>query len=583
MMMSEFGVLDGVLVGGAVLLLLWSWRSRRRHLARERELRAALEQSLACVQRLDAALEASDVAHWEWHITAKRMVLSDRNYRQLGYAPGAFEPTLEAWRNLVHPDDWSDAFAAILQQQLQQVTQPANAYTSEYRMRNAKGEWRWLMARGRVVSWGRNGEPLLMVGTHFDVTERRRLHQEAAAARAETAAAAAANRAKTEFLSRMSHELRTPLNAVLGFAQLLKIGGTLGEREQGRVDAILQAGWHLLNLINDVLDIARIESGHLQLALQPMELQPVVSAALDLVHGSAEALGVSMELPPAETLAQFVRADPVRLRQCLVNLLSNAIKYNHRGGRVSLHCHSDAQGLTLQVADTGMGMSSQQMEHLFEPFNRLGRERESIEGTGIGLMLTRYLVELMGGKLEVSSHLNEGTTVSLRLLRAVATPLTEPAAQPAERAPRAVLVPAPAASVLYIEDSLANQQVVRDMLAPWPQLTLHLAKNGEQGLRLAAALRPDLILLDMRLPGIDGLQVLQRLKADPQLAHIKVVAVSASAMPEDVEGARQRGVLEYWTKPLRLEYFLDDVRRVLAQGPAAAILGTEPQHQDALP
>jgi len=705
-MFGEMSFAAGILLGGLLVLLGCLWHSRRRHDADLLGLQSALRARQFSEERLEMALEASDAALWEWHIAEKRFWLSDRYFRQLGYEPHAFEAQVDVWRGLVHPDDWDGTLAVVKKH----LKQPVGVYINEYRMRDASGQWRWMMARGRVVRSGPNGEPLLMVGTHIDVhqskeqqralmesrerfqkiyettpdamgitriedglyldvnsgfeavtgysrqevmgrtsaevgiwadadqrvqlmaefkrahqvdsmellarnkagqlvvglmsvrrlevdgeacmlfifrdiTERRRLQQDADAARAEMAAAAAASRAKTEFLSRMSHELRTPLNAVLGFAQLLQATAKLDERANGQVDGVLQAGWHLLNLINDVLDIARIESGHLQLELQPIELQPVLVAALDLVQGSAAVNGLAIELPDEAAMAVGVMADPVRLRQVLVNLLSNAIKYNRRGGQVSLHCSTDAQHLNLQVSDTGIGMSTQQMAHLFEPFNRLGRERGSIEGTGVGLVLTRYLVELMGGELSVGSSVNVGTTVTLRLRldQSLSPDQALPAAvepgdpnpsprpkdepQPAQHEVKSAASPAidggPQACVLYIEDNDTNQLIVREMLAPWPQVKLHLADDGQTGLRLAAELHPDLILLDMRLPDLDGLQVLRRLKADPRLAAITVVALSASAMPDDVARARQYGALEYWTKPLQLDRFLDDVLRVL--------------------
>ena len=397
-----------------------------------------------------------------------------------------------------------------------------------------------------------------MLFIYRDITERRRLLREAEAA-------AAASLAKTEFLSRMSHELRTPLNAVLGFAQLLQNSPRLAgaERERGQLGAILQAGWHLLNLINDVLDIARIESGHLPLQLQPLVLGPVLDEALVLLQGQAAAAGIALPVPAPACRALRLQGDAQRLRQVLVNLLSNALKYNRPGGTVALRCEPGAAGFALlHVEDTGRGMDAQQQAHLFEPFNRLGREREGIDGTGIGLLLTKYLVELMGGRLSLRSAPQQGTTVTLTL------PLAGAAAAPglpaAPAAPAAE--PLPAGHVLYIEDNPVNQLVARGMLADWPALRPSLAEGRATGLALAAAERPSLILLDMRLPDLDGLQVLQRLKADPALAGIPVVALSASAMPEEVEQALQAGALEYWTKPLRLERFRDDLARVLRPG-----------------
>ena len=393
-----------------------------------------------------------------------------------------------------------------------------------------------------------------------DITGWRRLQQEADFAKAQVAAAAAANQAKTEFLSRMSHELRTPLNAVLGFAQLLRDAPVLdaAEAERARVDAILQAGWHLLTLIDDVLDIARIESGHIHTELQPLRLRALLDEATALLRPQAQLAEVALNVDDAAGDCR-VLGDPLRLRQSLVNLLSNAVKYNRPGGRVSVTGAAETDRYVLRIADTGCGMSELQMAHLFEPFNRLGRERGSVEGTGIGLVLTRKLLELMGAGLQLESRPGEGTTVRIELALAE---LSAAGARVGQASPLAADA-MPRARLLYIEDKLVNQQIVQAALRPWSQLELHLADDGETGLRRAAELQPDLLLLDMRLPDIDGLEVLARLRSDPALAQLKVVALSASAMPGEIELAKASGAIEYWTKPIRLERFVADLRRVL--------------------
>ena len=629
--------------------------------------------------RLDQALQASDAALWEWHIDEQRMVLSERYFRQLGYPPDAYPASTETWRRMLHPDDVEHAIATVRAH----LKQHSDTYVNEYRMLDAAGQWRWMLARGRVTRRGPDGRPLQMVGTHIDIhamktrqaellesherfqniyqttpdamgitrvsdglyidinegfvrmvgypreqvlgrtsnalgiwarpeqrdqlvaefrrqgwvdsmemqvrrrdgqlldglmtvrplvergddcmlfiyrdiTERRRLLREAEAA-------AAASQAKTEFLSRMSHELRTPLNAVLGFAQLLQASPSLAgaERERAQLAAILQAGWHLLNLINDVLDIARIESGHLQLQLRPLALRPVLAEALTLLQGEAEAAGVQLPAEPPPCTERWLMGDALRLRQALVNVLSNAIKYNHRGGRVLIACEAREGRLLLQISDTGRGMDAAQQAHLFEPFNRLGREREGIDGTGIGLVLTKHLLGLMGAAITLRSAPGEGTTVGLDLALVEAAPEAPTASAPPALPDEPAAQVAPWARVLYVEDSPVNQILVREMLAGWPGLELLLASDGAEGLRRAAAERPDLILLDMRLPDMDGLQLMHALRADPGLAAIPVIALSANAMPEDVAQALAAGAREYWTKPLRLQQFLADMRRVL--------------------
>jgi len=460
---------------------------------------------------------------------------------------------LEIWGDLAQRDRFWDEF-----------TRQGRVESMELTGRHKDGRLIQGMASAQPIV--EDGEPCVLF-VYRDLTEWRRLQAAAEAAQAEVAAAAAANAAKTQFLSRMSHELRTPLNAVLGFAQLLREAPLLNRaearRERDQVEAIVNAGWHLLTLIDDVLDIARIESGHAQFELAPTLLGDVVHQTFELLRPQADAAGVELvaELSGRWTLTP-VLSDKHRLRQVLVNLLSNGIKYNRPGGRVHVSAALAPEGgrLLFSVTDNGIGMSEQQLAHLFEPFNRLGHERGSIEGVGIGLVLTRSLLELMGASLSLKSEPGAGTTATLNLPLA-----TLPTQDPLPQRPAAEQAAAnsPRAQLLYIEDNRVNQQIVQQALEGWPEVQLHLAGTATEGLRMAQAISPDLILLDMLLPDADGLDVLARLQADPALRALKVVALSASAMPEEVERARAGGALEYWTKPIRLAGFLADLRRVL--------------------
>ncbi|MET0517315.1 MAG: ATP-binding protein [Burkholderiaceae bacterium] len=670
----------GTLLLGLMLELV---QQQDRQLA---QLQRALRAHRLSETKLELALGASGSSMWEWQVPERRLRFSADYPEALGYGPQMREQTPQSFLSLVHPDD-----VAALNAASRDALRADGIYAAEFRVRDALGRWRWMLARGRLVQRGPQGEPLLMVGTQLDVdllrrqqaaqleanerfqkiyqttpdamgvtriadgcyidvnegfsrvtgyareavlgrtsvevgvwllpeqrsalieafqrdgsvdsmemlvrhregqvvrglmsvrrltqdgeacmlfiyrdiTERERLRDEAEAARHAQTTAALANQAKTEFLSRMSHELRTPLNAVLGFAQLLQASPRLapGSSERERVDMIAQAGWHLLNLINDVLDISRIESGQLQLQLQRVALAPLLAESIGLLQGQAEAAGVALDPVPAGA-ERLLQSDPLRLRQALLNLLGNAVKYNRRGGRVSLRVEPAQRCLRLLIADTGIGMNAQQLAHLFEPFNRLGREYEGIEGAGIGLVLTKHLLELMGARLQIASRAGEGTTATLELpLAEAALPAPQPAPPPSVAAGAS-----PAGRVLYIEDNEANQAMVRGMLQDWPALELRIAADAGQGLREARDWRPALILLDLRLPDMDGLQLLALLKAEPALAAIPVVAVSAGAMPEELERALRAGASEYWTKPLRLEQFRADMRRVLGAAQAA--------------
>ena len=383
------------------------------------------------------------------------------------------------------------------------------------------------------------------------MVEARRLH----------AAADQANRAKSEFLSRMSHELRTPLNAVLGFAQLMELDSStpLPPSQQRRAQQIQQAGWHLLSMIDDVLDISRVDSGNMRLNCQPMPLADSLKAAASLVQDLAMKRDITVYWP-AETPAEWgVNADATRLRQILTNLLSNAIKYNRPGGnvKVSVNRHVDsAQQATWRIAvsDNGLGMSAAQQAQLFQPFNRLGREGSQTDGTGIGLVISRHLAELMKGSLEVHSTEGEGSTFTL-VLPAIDLP-PPPEAPPANVAPDAAARHARSHEVLYVEDQATNGELLKQALSDRTDLHVSIVPTAEAALARVhnRALGPslDLILLDLHLPDRSGLEVLKLLKANPETAHIPVIMVSADAMPEQVQAALAAGAHSYQTKPVHL-------------------------------
>ena len=386
-------------------------------------------------------------------------------------------------------------------------------------------------------------------------------------------AAQRANAAKTEFLSRMSHELRTPLNAVLGFAQLLRIDrdAPLTAEQALRVGHIERAGGHLLAMINDVLDLSRIESGSMPLSIDTVSVERVVQESLALISAAATAAGVQLRVEPPRAAGagagDQVRADHLRLRQVLVNLLSNAVKYNRRGGSVGVYWHlaDDGRRVQIEVRDTGVGLSAQQLAHLFEPFNRLGAETTAVEGTGIGLVISQRLVHTMGGELEVSSEKGVGSSFRLRMPVALHDPLaaaiTEPGtlSGPPDAGPAGVR-----RTVLYADDNALNVEVVRAILQTRPDLRVLIARDGREALEIAHREVPDLLLLDMHLGDLTGLEVLAQLALDPRLARLPCVAVSADAMPAAIERAERAGFKAYLTKPLNIATFLQCVDKMLA-------------------
>ena len=374
-----------------------------------------------------------------------------------------------------------------------------------------------------------------------------------------------ANRAKSEFLSRMSHELRTPLNSILGFGQLLEINGVdSGQRES--VDQILRGGRHLLEMIDEVLDIARVETGELRLSPEPIHAAELVRETIALVVPLAEQRSIQLITDVGDCADVHVTADRQRLKQILLNLLSNAIKYNRDAGeiRCSLEC-DDSERLVVHVADTGAGMSPEQLARLFEPFERLGAEHGTVQGTGLGLALSRRLAEAMSATLEVESEPGRGSTFSIRL---ATTPAPEPVGD--GHGERAAVNICGERKILYIEDNLANLRLVEIVLARHPGVTFLPAMQGRIGLDLAREHRPDIVLLDLHLPDLQGDKVLVRLKAEPATRDTPVVVLSADASPGQIRRLQDAGAAAFLTKPIDLHELLDVVGRWLGTPEADA-------------
>jgi signal transduction histidine kinase/CheY-like chemotaxis protein len=367
-----------------------------------------------------------------------------------------------------------------------------------------------------------------------------------------------ANLAKSDFLSSMSHELRSPLNAILGFAQLMESGSPLPTDSQKRsIDQILQAGWYLLELINEILDLALIESGKLSLSLEPISLAEVMLECQAMIEPQAQKRGISVAFPHFE-MPCFVQADRTRVKQVFINLLSNAIKYNRVGGAVVVDCTaSTTERIRISVKDTGEGLTPDKLTQLFQPFNRLGKEAGIEEGTGIGLVTTKRLVELMKGVIGVESTVGVGS-VFWTDLNLTAEPHTAAgAAEPTVVARAPVHADAQSRTLLYVEDNPANLMLVEGLIARRPDIRLLSARDGNRGVEIARTSRPDVILMDINLPGISGIQALRILAEDPATARIPVIALSANAMPRDIEKGLEAGFFRYLTKPIKVNEFMD--------------------------
>jgi PAS domain S-box-containing protein len=443
--------------------------------------------------------------------------------------------------------------ATARQTLIERLSQDGRASHIELNVKRADGEIRTILASAERIDWeGR--QRLLSMG--IDITELRAAQR----TREQMIAAERSNQAKTEFISRMSHELRTPLNAVLGFAQLLGASvEPLTTQQRAHLHRLHDGALHLQALIDDVIDIASIEAGRLKMVPVPLEVEAVVASAIALCAAAAERARVEMVVDLAPGSALRVRADPTRLRQVLTNLLSNGIKYNRPGRRVVVSAGLAGDRVRLEVADDGLGMTAVQLQRLFTPYDRLGRESSGVVGTGIGLVLSRELVEMMGGRLTVHSEAGLGTRVEVEL-PSVADSRAETSRIDTAHAARSDGT----GVVLYVEDEPVNRLLVEEALRTCDGVELLLAECGRDAVAEAVARRPDLVLLDMHLPDMDGPQVMSMLRSHAATEHIPVVALSASAMSEDVDRARAGGAVEYWSKPIDIKRLRSDVRRLLA-------------------
>ena len=387
-----------------------------------------------------------------------------------------------------------------------------------------------------------------------DLTERRQVEAELTNAKA---VAEKANLAKSNFLSSMSHELRTPLNAILGFGQLLESGSPLPTPAQKEsIDHILQAGWYLLQLINEILDLALIESGKLSISLEPVSLDGVMFECQAMIEPQAQKRGIRMTFPRFDNPC-FIKADPTRVKQVLINLFSNAIKYNQTGGAVVVECAAGTRDrIRVSVRDTGAGLAPEKLAQLFQPFNRLGQEASAEEGTGIGLVVTKRLIELMGGVIGVESGVGVGSVFWIELDSASAPTFTDSESVPVAPAQTQLESGAVLHTLLYVEDNPANLKLVEKLIARRPDIRLLTAVNGKLGIALARASRPEVILMDINLSGISGTESIKILREDPATAHIPVLALSANAIPRDIEAGLEAGFFHYLTKPIKVKEFM---------------------------
>ena len=447
-----------------------------------------------------------------------------------------------------------------------------NWVLSEKRVRNHELTARDRGGKETVVScnaatlYDRDGKLQGVFVAARDVTERifleKLLLDNNAALQSAKAVAEKASLAKSTFLSSMSHELRTPLNAILGFAQLLEAGVPPPTDAQAvRLHQITKAGWYLLELINEILDLAVIESGKLSLSREAVSLVEVMHECHAMIESQAQQRGIHVDFLPFDN-TWYANADRTRLKQVLINLLSNAIKYNREHGTVEVKCTCTPERIRISIKDSGAGLPPEKLLQLFQPFNRLGQEAGTEEGTGIGLVVTKQLIELMGGSISVESTVGVGSEFVVELIRDITPPFAAGNAVPVEFATQ-VEENAALRTLLYVEDNPANLMLVEQIIEVHPRMRLLSARDGNLGITLARTHLPDVILMDINLPGISGIEAMKILRKDPATSHIPVIALSANAMSRDIEKGLETGFFRYLTKPIKINEFMNAMDEAL--------------------
>ena len=540
------------------------------------EQRQHAERLVRNEQQLSLAMRGAALGLWDWQITTGRVQVNERWAEMLGYRLDEIEPHLDAWRALVHPDDW----AAIDASMLPHLRGTTDSYRCEHRLRHRDGHWIWVLDAGQVVERDADGRALRALGIHLDVTDRRgaidaleqsrreleaRVQERTAALAQATAQARAANDAKSAFLANISHEIRTPMNAIVGLTRL--VARSAADAEQaGRIAKIEGAASHLVTLIGDVLDLSKIESGHMVLEQLPLVLPELLDQALGLFGPQVQATGIALRLRAAALPAGLL-GDPTRLRQAVLNLVGNAVKFTDRGevvlGVDVLTESADAVTLRFEVSDTGPGVPAEVAQRLFNAFEQgdtsVGRRHG---GTGLGLAITRRIAEMMGGQVGLNSVPGRGSRFwfTARFARDQRAPLL---ASPGAGLPAAerLRLRHHGRRVLLVEDNLVNQEIALAVLAQ-AALRVHVAADGATALAEAAANGFDAVLMDLHLPDMDGFEITRQLRARGMSA--PVLALTASATPAEREQCERLGMTAFLTKPLQPEALHEALLAALA-------------------
>jgi PAS domain S-box-containing protein len=538
--------------------------ARKREEAELAEYREELEElvnlrSRALKESEENLAKAQEIAHvgsWDWDLVSNAVTWSDELSRILGFEPNEVKPSFDLWFEMIHPSD-----VEILETVVAKVRQGAIEASAEYRMVTKSKSIRFVFVKG-YNQFDEENNPVKMSGIVQDITGRKQAELSLTNACYE---AERANKTKSKFLSSMSHELRTPMNAILGYGQLLESNPQepLTETQKKCVNHILKGGAHLLGLISDLLDLAKIEANKIELIIEDIQATEIIDECVSLMSPLAEERNIDFTIPDTNEVASLIRADRMRFNQVLLNLLSNAIKYNREGGNVIILFQETADDmLRISVTDTGEGISKDKRSEIFQPFSRLGAEHTEIEGTGIGLVVCNDLMELMEGRIGFESRVGKGSTfwIELPLVRKKAT-----VAEATKGATTGTMkrMPEIRGTLLYVEDNPADLRLMELIVSRIEGLSIISAPSGELGMELVMAQKPDVIILDINLPGMNGIEVLKKLRSNKKTRNIPTLALNAVATKRDIEKGLDAGFKRYLTKPIQVSEVVDAIKNAL--------------------
>ncbi len=533
--------------------------------------RKQAEQALVLSEARHARIiKSSNDGFWEWSAEANGFSFSSRCWKMLGYTEhddivNQRLDRLQSWRARMHPED-GRGFDQALRGHVKQ----RSLFDVEYRIRHRDGSWVWIRARGHMA-FDERGRPARMSGTNMDITELKEAEEGMFVAKEQ---AEAANQAKSDFLSNMSHELRTPLNAILGFSHLLENDAQLSVNQQNNVGEIAKAGKYLLTLIGDVLDLAKIEAGHMEMSIESINLLSLLEECIGYLKPRADLAFIQLILDEKGAKDLYIFTDRTRLKQVFLNILSNAVKYNRTYGEVRVSCNlCDAGSVRIAIDDTGPGIAESKKEEIFQPFCRLGAEQSDVEGSGVGLVITRQLVVQMGGEIGFYNRDDEGSCFWVEL------PIKSDASSMLIEHERTVskvhLAASDPKSILYIEDNEANQRLLIQLFAGYENIKIEIAADAFKGVFAARVNQPDLVIMDINLPGMSGYEALGVLRNDPLTQDIPVIALSANAMSHDKNKGLEAGFNAYLTKPLDVALLLTEMNTLWSSSSKKDVLEKE--------